>query len=252
VPLAPEAIVIHGAELVAVHAQPIPVVTFTVLNAEAAVSETLVVDRTTLHSGAACVTVNTRPPTVSDPVRAAVVVFAAIEYWTVPFPEPEAPLVTVNQATELAAVQVHPAAVVTLTDPVDASEPDDTVVGEIVISHVPACAMVTVWPAIVTVPVRDDAAVFAATNKVTAPFPPLFGPAPAVIVIHAALLDALQTQPDGDVTETTRLPPAASNDSAVEDRVAPQAVAAWLTVNRRPPTAIVPVRVVPAAFGATL
>jgi hypothetical protein len=51
--------------------------------------------------------------------------------------------------------------------------------------------------------VRDVVAVFAATEKVTAPLPLLFGPAPEVIVIQAALLDALHTQPTGDVTEIT-------------------------------------------------
>jgi hypothetical protein len=80
VPLAPEVIVIHGTELVAVHAQPAAVVTLTVLNADAAVSETLVVDSVMVQTGAACVTVKTRPPMVNDPVRAALVVFAVIEY----------------------------------------------------------------------------------------------------------------------------------------------------------------------------
>lgn len=70
---------IHGTELVAVQAQATPVVTFTVRKADAAVSETLVCDSVTAHVGAAWVIVNTRPPIVSVPVRAAFVVLAAAE-----------------------------------------------------------------------------------------------------------------------------------------------------------------------------
>lgn len=71
---------IHATELVAVQAHPLPVPTFTLLNAGAEVSDTLVVESTTLQSGAACVTEKTRPPIVSDPVRAVFEVFAAIAY----------------------------------------------------------------------------------------------------------------------------------------------------------------------------
>lgn len=78
-PLDPEAIVIHGTELPAVHAQVPPVVTCTVRNADAAVSDTLVVESTTAHAGAAWVIENTRPPMVSVPVLAAFVVLAAVE-----------------------------------------------------------------------------------------------------------------------------------------------------------------------------
>ena len=80
VPLAPEAIVIHDTELVAVQAHPLPVPTFTLLNAGAEVSDTLVVESTTAHSGAAWVTEKTRPPIVIEPVLAVLDVFVAIEY----------------------------------------------------------------------------------------------------------------------------------------------------------------------------
>ena len=80
VPFAPEAIVIHDTELVAVQAHPAPVPTLTLLNAGADVSDTLVVDNTTLQSGAAWVTEKTRPPIVIDPVLAVLEVFAAIAY----------------------------------------------------------------------------------------------------------------------------------------------------------------------------
>lgn len=56
-PVAPDAIVIHGTELVAVHGHVPPVLTVTVRNAGADVSEMLVCDSTVEHVGAACVTV---------------------------------------------------------------------------------------------------------------------------------------------------------------------------------------------------
>jgi hypothetical protein len=79
VPLPPGGIVIHGTELLAVHAQVLPVLIPTVRNADAEVSDTLVVDSVMAHAGAACVTVNARPPMVSVAVREALVVLAAIE-----------------------------------------------------------------------------------------------------------------------------------------------------------------------------
>ena len=70
-----------------------------------------------------------------------------------------------------------------------------------------------VCPAIVTVPERVVATVFAATLKLTLPLPdPL---APAVTVIHAALLEAVQPQPASAVTATVPVPPAAGTDSLV-------------------------------------
>ena len=80
VPLAPAVIVIHETELAALQAHPPPVVTVTLLKAGAAVSDTLVVERTTLHKGAACVTEKTRPPMVSDPVLELLDVFASNAY----------------------------------------------------------------------------------------------------------------------------------------------------------------------------
>jgi hypothetical protein len=148
---------------VAAHEHPAPVPTLTVLNAEADVSDTLVVESTTAQNGAACVTENTRPPIVMKPVLAEFDVFAAMEYWTVPFPDPLPPLVTVSQETELVAVHEHAAPVVTVTVPDEASDPDETELGEVEMSQVPACSTVSVRPAIVSVPVRGDTAVFAAT-----------------------------------------------------------------------------------------
>jgi hypothetical protein len=161
--LDPDAIVIHGTELVADHEHPAPVPTLTLLKADADVNDTLVVESTTAQKGAAWVTENTRPPIAIDPVLAELDVFAAIEYWTVPLPEPLPPLVTVSQETALVALQEHAAEVVTVTLPDDGSEPEEMELGEMEMSHVPACSTVSVRPAIVSVPVRGDGDVFAAT-----------------------------------------------------------------------------------------
>ena len=80
VPFPPAVMVIQGTELVAVHVHPVAALTFTTRNAVVADSVTLVVESVMSQSGAACVTVNTRPPIVSVPVLAALEVLAAIAY----------------------------------------------------------------------------------------------------------------------------------------------------------------------------
>jgi hypothetical protein len=100
-------------------------------------------------------------------------------------------------------------------------------------------------------PLRGAAVVFGATRKVTPPLPLLFGPAPAVMLIQDELLTAVQTQPVGMVTDTTRDPPGASNDSFVDDTLAVHSAAACVTFSRRPPIAIVPLRDVPAGLAST-
>jgi hypothetical protein len=71
---------------------------------------------------AAWVTVNPCPAIVSVPFRAAPV-FAATLKPTDPLPLPDAPDVTVMNPALLAAVHVHPLAVVTVTVPVVAPGP---------------------------------------------------------------------------------------------------------------------------------
>ena len=80
-------------------------------------------------------------------------------------PLPEAPAVTVIQASLLAAVQLQPVPAVTVTVPVAAADVarfDE--VGAIVNVHgAPACVTVNVCPPMVIVPVRDEVVVLAAT-----------------------------------------------------------------------------------------
>ena len=79
-------------------------------------------------------------------------------------PLPEAPAVTVIQASLLTAVQLQPVPAVTVTVPVVAAEVGFNEVGEIVnVQGAPACVTVNVWPPIVIVPVRELVLALAAT-----------------------------------------------------------------------------------------
>jgi hypothetical protein len=82
----------------------------------------------------------------------------------VPDPVPVAPLEIVTQAAPLDAVQLQFEAVVTLTVPAPPPTGNPWLVDEIVKEHdVDACVTVNVLPAMVSVPVRDVAPVFAST-----------------------------------------------------------------------------------------
>jgi hypothetical protein len=84
----------------------------------------------------------------------------------------------------------------------------ETLAGETVNAHVPACVTVNVWPAIVTDPVRSLVAVLAATRIVAVPLPePL---APDVTEIHDVPLVADHEQPVPAVTATVVVSPAAT------------------------------------------
>ena len=129
--------------------------------------------------------------------------FAPTSNVTVPDPLPLAPAATVIHDALLAAVHVQPVVVVTLNDrPVAAVDATATVSAFTAYEHaggvtVPDCVTVTVCPATSIVPVLEPP-LFAATPKVTLPLPvPL---APAVIVIHDAVLVAVQ--PHDAVVET--------------------------------------------------
>ena len=117
--------------------------------------------------------------------------FAPTSNFTVPDPPPLAPAVTVIHGALLEAVQLQPVVVVTLNDwPVVAVDATGTVSGFTVNEQgTAACVTVTAFPATLIVPLLEPP-VFAATPKVTLPLPvPV---APAVIVIHEAVLAAVQ------------------------------------------------------------
>ena|SRR5438105_3399985 len=203
-------------------------------------------------TGALCTTEKVVPAIVIVPVRDPAPVFAATEYPTAPLPAPVAPDVIVIHAALLAAVHVQvDAAAVTPTDPVVAPAPGAALVGDSVnVQGTPACVTVNVWPAIVSVPVRDVALVFAATEYVTAPFPaPVL---PPVIVSHDALLEALHAHVPADaVTLTLPLDAPEAGDRLVGDSVNVHATPACVTVNVCPAMVSVPVRDVALVFAAT-
>jgi hypothetical protein len=162
-PVAPELTLIHVALVVVVQLQPLGAVTVKVPEPPAAAILAVVGEIDGAHGAPACVTVNVSPPMVSEPVRNALEVFAAAAYVTEPLPLPAAPRVIVSHASLLTAVQLQPDAV-TITRLVEAAAPTVAEAGEIVELHgTPACVTVNVCPPIVSDPVREADAVFAAT-----------------------------------------------------------------------------------------
>lgn len=202
-PLAPEVMVSQVSLLVAVQPQPEAVVTLVLLELAAAPGLSVDGETVKVHGGGApaWVRVTAWPAMVSVPVRGDVAVFASIEKATVPLPLPLTPDVMVSQELLLVAVQLQPAAVVTVLLLELAPAPGVSAVGETVKLQgdgAPAWVTVTVWPATVSVPVRGELAVFAAMENATPPLP--LPVAPDVIVSHAALLAAVQVQPASVVT----------------------------------------------------
>jgi hypothetical protein len=143
----------------------------------------------------ACVIVTVCPATVSVPVLCAAVVFAATVNFTVPLPLSGEPDTIEIQVTLLAAVQAQlPAADTDSEELAIPAAATDTLVGLTVPVQDDAAAwlMVTVWPAIVSVPVRAAPVLAEALNP-TEPLPlPL---EPDVIDSHAALLTAVHVHP---------------------------------------------------------
>ena len=131
---------IHDVVDVAVHEQPSVTLTPTLmLSADEGIDIPLL-ESVALHNAcgaaaASCVTVKVRPAMAIMPVRCVDVVFAAAVYWTVPFPVPDPPLVTVSHDTLLVAVHVQamdPATVIAPLDPVAGTVTDT---GDSVIAH---------------------------------------------------------------------------------------------------------------------
>jgi len=151
------------------------------------------------------------PAIVSVAVLVCDVALDAAVNVTRPVPLPVAPLVMVTHDAPLVAVHVQPAVVATVTVPVPPLGASDWLVGEIANAQgTAACVMVKVEPAIVSVPARLVVPVWAATLNATVPDP--VPAAPAVTVIHAALLTAVHTHPAPALTVVLPGPPAAGID----------------------------------------
>src|SRR5947209_18233735 len=104
----------------------------------------------------ACVTVNVWPAMLSVPVRELVLVLAVTDQVTGPLPLPLAGVQVSQAGALLEGVQLQPAPAVTVSVPLFAAEATSLLVGETVYVQVaPTCVTVNVWPATLSVPVRE-------------------------------------------------------------------------------------------------
>lgn len=160
------------------------------------------------------------------------------------------PDVIVIQLAVLAEVHAQPVGEVTSTVPFVRLDGAEMLVGEIVVVHGTAsCVTFTVWPAIVSVPVRCPP-VFAAKASDTVPLPvPL---APLVIVTHEAALAAVHSHEVPDMTRRLPFDAVAGTARLVDESVNAQAGAACVTPKVRPPRVMDAERGVVVAFAATL
>ena len=214
VPAPPAVTASHDALVAAVHVHPAGVVT--VVDPEPPAAPTLPPTGEIEYEQPTpfWVTVKAWPAIVSVPVRESELLLAATVKPTLPSPVPLAPLAIEIHDAPLLAVQLQP--VPAATDAVDESPVagDVRLVGVTEYEHAAAvCVTVKLWPAIVSVPVRCDPAVFCATLYPTVPLPdPL---APPVMVIHDAPLVAVHAHPATVLTLAVADSPAAGDVSLV-------------------------------------
>ena len=151
------------------------------------------------------------PAIVIVPERPGPLVEATVKF-TLPFPLPLEPDVTLIHGCALVAVHAHPSPAVTVTEPFPPDEATDCESGEMAKVHPSPCVIVTVCPATVTVPDREGP-LSGATLSVTVPDPVPF--APDVMVIQSALLAAVHGHPADDVMARLRVPPDAPTEKVV-------------------------------------
>jgi hypothetical protein len=189
---------------VAVHPHPAVVVTLTLPGPPAGGTAWLVGAMAKAHA-ASWMTVNVLSAIVRVPVRAAPL-FGDTLKLMFPFPVATPPPEMVSQSG-LFDIAVHPHApdVATLTLPEPPLAPIAWLVGAIAKVHgADGCITSSVWPPIVTVPLRAAPALVA-TLRVIDPLP--VPEEPPVIVIHPALDVAVHAQPSPAVTRVDPLPP---------------------------------------------
>jgi hypothetical protein len=148
---------------------------------------------------------------VSVPLRASALLAATVKA-TVPLPLPDPPLVIEIHGAFADAVHEQPAPAVTATEPPPPLASTDWLLGEIANVHgggAAACVTVSVWPAMVSVPLRA-APGFAVAVYVTEPLPDPV--APREIVIHGAFDEAVHAQLASAITSTALLPPTGGTD----------------------------------------
>ena len=192
-PDAPAVTVIHASLLTAVQAQADVAVTVTLTLPPPEVADWLAGEMLKEHAAAACVTAKDWPPAVIVALRLEPAVLAATLYPIVPLPDPDPPLVTLSHDWLLVAVQEQPAGAAIAKLDAPPAEAGDADPGVSANEHeIPASVTVKVWPAIVTVPVRELVDALAATVTCTVPLP--LPEVPELTVIHEALLVAVHAQ----------------------------------------------------------
>jgi hypothetical protein len=155
--------VIHDTGDRAVHAQPAPAVTQTLLD-EVPPLRLIAVGVIEYSHAPVCVTMNDLPAMVTDPMREPEVVFAATERPTVPGPVPLGVATVTHDAADQ-AVQAQSAFVARPTETLEAAGPTVTELLESDEVHeLPACVTVKPKPPMISVPTRANDAVFAATE----------------------------------------------------------------------------------------
>jgi hypothetical protein len=141
------------------------------------------------------------------------------------------------------AVHAQVAPAVTATDPLPPVAEIVWLVGAMPNVHGAACPTVSVWPPMVTVPVRAAPGLAAAVTR-TVPLP--VPDDPAVTVIQSVLFEvAVQAQPAVVVTFVVASPPAAGMSTDVGERANAHGAAPCVTVKVRPAMLAVPVRAAP-------
>jgi hypothetical protein len=225
-PLVREERLIQLTVLVAFQLQPLGPVSATFPDPPALSRLLLAGEREKSHWSLDWATQKVCPAIVIFPLRAVEPVFCVIEYVTVAFPAPLAPEVTVIQLALLEAVQPQELAVVIATLPVAAVASKVLLAGEIAkLQLVPAaCVTVTVWPATVTVPVREAPPLLSATLNPAVPLPVTL--LPDVSVIQLALLVAVHAHVLPVVALTVSVPAVAPKDWLVGDALKVQPAAA--------------------------
>ena len=138
---------------------------------------------------------------------------------TVPLPVPEAPPVTTSHDAFDVADHAQPSSTVTSTEPLPPSETTLLPGADSVPVHGggngASCDTVTVFPAIVTVPVRTVVPSLAATVNDTLPLPD--PEAPLATAIQAAFEVADQEQVSVPLTAIARDSPPAAADAVIGD-----------------------------------
>lgn len=192
-----------------------------------------------LHGAAACDSAKVCPAIVAVPARAGPL-FAAAATVTLPLPVPDAPEAIESHGSFAIAVHEQKLAVVTVTSVVLAPDEVACDAGEIEKLHgAGSCAIVNVWPAMVTVPLRA-APVLASAFMVTVPLPAPVEP--DATEIQGALLTAVQLQRAAAVTVAVAAPALDDIDWLVGDTVNVHGASACVTVTVCPAIVSEPVR----------